>query len=207
MKSLRIRLFVILMSMVIFSWMLWILAMVGTTQKSGWLKSKFRESAEQILYSMPNNVHLLGESPSPNGYVSQEYQSPDNETYQILLDGKIIMQSPRAPSFPMKQNLQDGFSEEMVNGKPWLVYVLSDPKRGIQVQLSSNNSFWSQIKGLLSFSFINICILFVLLALAIWWVIRRSMASIGVIQESAQKENLSISLLFRFQTYPKNLGL
>lgn len=178
MKSLRIRLLSALMITIVLFWAGWGLFWTSFMwwEDKGWVDSMLRETAELVIYSLPENIELLDTPPVWRAAipVPTSYKK-DATVFQVWVGRRLAIRSPGAPNTPLRSNFTDGFSRESSDAGAFRVYALSDPLRHIQVQISRPISAGYQdlLSGLVS-GVLNIALMFVLLGLAIWWVILKS---------------------------------
>lgn len=136
MKSLRLRLFAVLM---LATGLVWIAAVgwiyVGSRHEvEHVLDTRLQEAARMVL-SLVDGLETL--PPAAPGQREAIRPLPTSYERQLScqiwsLDGRMIARSGGAPA----QSLTDqrsGFSERIVNGEPWRVYAVEDAAKGVRI--------------------------------------------------------------------------
>lgn len=173
MRSIRWRLLVALLITFAVAW-LGAIAYLGFrfhAERTGIWDQNLRDVAIEILLSMPSdisrvsgvdNLQLAGEQPSVERISTFGFQ------VWTLADHELAMRAPGMPQRAMKSDFHDGFANEMVNGRLWRVYAVSDSRGVVQVQvgkptaeLASELASWVRI-GILTT--LLIVVLFALVA-------------------------------------------
>jgi two-component system, OmpR family, sensor histidine kinase QseC len=135
-KSLRGRLFIILVSA---TGLIWLCA-------TAWIFLQTRSEVEHVLDTrlqeaarMVSSLALNADvSPSagrqPGSVLVPEYAGYERQlSCQIWsLDGRLVARSSGAPDDSLG-NQKDGFSDQQVGGETWRVYAISDSSKGIRV--------------------------------------------------------------------------
>jgi signal transduction histidine kinase len=141
MRSLRVRLFVVLLGTISAVWVisLFCLAQQFSRDSSGWRDQTLGDIARQILLSMPGDVRLLSgatnlrlrEAPPPKAAKIGEL------IFQVWIKSRreVVVRSPNSSSAPLRPDFTDGYSMQTINGQEWRVYAVSDAENEVQVQV------------------------------------------------------------------------
>jgi two-component system, OmpR family, sensor histidine kinase QseC len=135
-KSLRGRLFIILVSA---TGLIWLCA-------TAWIFLQTRSEVEHVLDTrlqeaarMVSSLALSSDVPSSAGGQSGSVLVPERAGYERQLscqiwslDGRLVARSSGAPDDSLG-NQKDGFSDRQVGGETWRVYAISDSSKGIRV--------------------------------------------------------------------------
>jgi len=103
----------------------------------------------------------------------------DNFNFQVWNDaGKLLLHSPNAPLIPLTGSL-DGFSDKIVEGKPWRVFTVYNPSNGITTVVAERYDSRKELGHRIAQDDLYIMLLtFPLAALLIWLTIGRGLRSI-----------------------------
>ncbi|MGO4394320.1 sensor histidine kinase [Variovorax sp. M-6] len=176
---------------VFMSWWMW-------RDQSGFVDTMLKETAELVLFSLPENVGLLSAVPpaAPAVAAPASYRK-SGEVFQVWVNGRNVIRSPDAPLAPIRASFTDGYSREQVNGAYSRVYAVSDAGHRIQVQVSRPLAQWRQdVWTGVSFSLLNTLAMLVPLSATIWFVIRWSFRPVTAVRVAVQeKEALDFSPL------------
>ncbi len=135
-KSLRGRLFIILVSA---TGLIWLSA-------TAWIFLQTRNELERVLDTrlqeaarMVSSLVLNAEVPSSAAGQSDSVQVPERAGYERQLscqiwslDGRLVARSSGAPDDSLG-NQKECFSDQQVGGETWRVYAISDSAKGIRV--------------------------------------------------------------------------
>lgn len=135
-KSLRGRLFIILVSA---TGLIWLCA-------TAWIFLQTRSEVEHVLDTrlqeaarMVSSLAINAEVPSSANGRSGSMLIPELAGYERQLscqiwslDGRLVARSSGAPDDSLG-NQKDGFSDQQVGGETWRVYAISDSSKGIRV--------------------------------------------------------------------------
>lgn len=135
-KSMRGRLFIILVSA---TGLIWLCA-------TAWIFLQTRTEVEHVLDTrlqeaarMVSSLAINGDGRSPAAVQSGPLPMPEYASYERQLscqiwslDGRMVARSSGAPEDSLGDQ-KDGFSDQQVGGETWRVYAISDPAKGIRV--------------------------------------------------------------------------
>ncbi len=188
-RSLRWKLTWVLIKSVLLAWFVWLSCQIWQLgrEHSGLLDNSLREIAEQVLGSMPEGIERLpGRDPSrpPNPVVSADRKI----SFQVWADGRNVVYSAAAPLQPLDPSFRDGFVRRVVDGERWQVFTLSDPKRGLVVQVGRTKRMAiEELRTWIVGSLLAAVLILLLFALATWLVIGRSLRPITALREILQR--------------------
>lgn len=134
MKSLKKRLFVILVAATGLIWLFavcWIY--VGTKREvEGVLDARLQEAARMVT-SLASAGVSSPQKQAHSSYVSEIPAYERQLSCQIWsLDGRLVARSSGAPD-TILSDIRAGFSERMIDGETWRVYTIEDAAKGIRV--------------------------------------------------------------------------
>ena len=135
-KSLRGRLFIILVSATGLIWLCataWIFLQTRSEVEHV-LDTRLQEAARMVS-SLALNADVSSSAGSqPGSVLVPEYAGYERQlSCQIWsLDGRLVARSSGAPDDSLG-NQKDGFSDQQVGGETWRVYAISDSSKGIRV--------------------------------------------------------------------------
>jgi len=93
--------------------------------------------------------------------------------------------SVAAPGEPLKPDFRDGFARRSIAGQVWHVYSLSDPRRGLIVQVGrSKEMIANEIARWVGLSLLAAGLIFVLFVLTVWVVIGRSLRPVAGLRDT-----------------------
>jgi len=135
-KSLRGRLFIILVSA---TGLIWLCA-------TAWIFLQTRAEVERVLDTrlqeaarMVSSLAINADVPSPAGSQPGSVPAPERAGYERQLscqiwslDGRLVARSSGAPDDSLG-NQKDGFSDQQVGGETWRVYAISDSSKRLRV--------------------------------------------------------------------------
>jgi len=135
-KSLRGRLFIILVSA---TGLIWLCA-------TAWIFLQTRTEVEHVLDTrlqeaarMVSSLAVNADVPSSAAGQSGPLPMPEHAGYERQLscqiwslDGRLVARSSGAPDDSLGDQ-KDGFSDQQVGGETWRVYAISDPAKNIRV--------------------------------------------------------------------------
>jgi two-component system sensor histidine kinase QseC len=188
MKSLRVRLFVVLMLTIAALWCYWPVFIVQQAWRgeTGWWDLSLRDTANQILASLPAEL----DSPATARAAQVPLPTWFQGEYQVWLDRRIVMRSPGAPVDALKADFVDGPAREQLGKDVWWVYAASSANRKIQVQVGRRHSqVEHDSRMLVNFSLLNTGLMLVIMGVAIWVVIRWSLRRVTALRTAVQKRN------------------
>lgn len=198
-RSLRVRLLVAMLAVIVCFWSMWLcsLAVRVNDQQAGWMDEMLRHIATQIVLSMPTSVgHLPG---APTFTIDAlDGIKAEKLSFQVWLDkGRLALHSPGAPPVPLKADFADGFAAVDVDGQPWRVYAVSDATGKMQVQVGrSKQQLASEFSHWITWSLATAGLVFLLLAVATWFVLCWSLRGVTRVQDAvAQRRGLELSPL------------
>lgn len=191
MKSIRLRLFVLLLSATVLVWSAaaaWIYVSTRNDVQRV-LDNRLIEAAGMVASLARGSAEALKSSP-----VTRPLPLPTHYGRQLscqiwTLDGRLVGRSGSAPGAPLSAG-RSGFSERTIEGEQWRVYTLVDPEAGLRVLVGDNlkvrrNLIGDVMTGLLLPALVGIAALAALLWSAVGqglWPLRR------VAQELARRD-------------------
>lgn len=184
MNSIRWRLTLALLLCIVLSWISWLCwqAMQMNREQTGLWDASLRDIGTQVLQSMPDSVTQLPSAPTQ----TQPSKFHDGKmSFQVWVDGRNVVHSPAAPSGPLKPDFRDGFGTHRIGGEVWRVYSVTDPKRGIAAQVGRTEAtLHRELHNLKRLSLTVAVLIFSLLGLMIWVVVRWSLAPVTALHGS-----------------------
>lgn len=184
-RSLRWKLTWVLLKTVLLAWFVWLACQVWQLgrEHSGMLDNSLREIAEQVLASMPEGLERLP-SRDPKR-VTVPVEADRKMSFQVWAQGRNVVYSAAAPMEPLNPAFKEGFARRLINGERWQVYTLSDPGRGLIVQVGrSKHMALQELQGWIAGSLLAAALILVLFGLATWKVIGRSLRPITALRET-----------------------
>jgi two-component system sensor histidine kinase QseC len=139
MKSLRLRLFVLLLSATVLVWSsaaVWIyISTRNDVQRV--LDNRLVEAAGMVASLAHGSAQALRSAPS-----QEPLPVPDRYGRQLscqiwTLDGRLVGRSGSAPVAPLSAG-SEGFSERTINGERWRVYTLVEQDAGLRILVGDN---------------------------------------------------------------------
>lgn len=194
--SLKIRLLLALLLTILLNWAIWFVlqAVEMGRQQTGLWDAKLKDLAQTVLLSLPGPMSPPGDTP---GYRLPERMTPhmDNTVFQVwhLTPGHgPVLRSPAAPVQPLQADfsLPPGYFDVSLDGEDWRIYTLNDHDGRIQVQAGHRHS-----QRLIEFSlWLNAnlkeaALLFCLLTVATFYVLRRELRHIDRMGELMQRRD------------------
>lgn len=139
MRSLRVRLFVLLAAMTVLVWSAaaaWIyLHTRAEVQRV--LDNRLVEAAGMVASLASDAEVLLARRPTQSQLVPLPRYSRQLSCQIWTLDGRLVGRSSGAPSQPLADGAS-GFSEREIEGETWRVYTIADPARQLRVSVGDN---------------------------------------------------------------------
>jgi two-component system sensor histidine kinase QseC len=117
--------------------------------------------------------------------------------FQVFHEGRLALRSANAPAVPMiepSEGFRSGFRSVRIGDTDWRVFATYGAERDIQVyvgeqQRSRASILWALLRGTLQ----PMAVALPLLALAVWWAVRRGTAPLRSLGRTlAQREPLAI---------------
>ena len=139
MRSIRLRLFVLLLSATVLVWAAaatWIYVSTRNDVQRV-LDNRLIEAAGMVASLARGSAEALKSSP-----VTQPLPTPTHYGRQLscqiwTLDGRLLGRSGSAPNAPLSAG-RSGFSERTIEGEQWRVYTLVEPGVGLRVLVGDN---------------------------------------------------------------------
>jgi signal transduction histidine kinase len=147
MRSLRSRLFVMLLAAFVAAWAV-ALACLGFAFKrdqSGLRDQLLAEMGSEVLQSMPGDVRGLSGAANlrpreslPSRADGHSHALKGRFIFQLWIKPRrdLVVRSPSAPAAPLKPDLVDGYAQQTIGGEEWRVYALSNAEGDVQVQVA-----------------------------------------------------------------------
>ncbi|MFE8601481.1 ATP-binding protein [Archangium violaceum] len=187
MKSLRLRLFLVVMLSVFVCCGFWVAVFARQVplEQTGWWDRLLKEAATELLLSLPDNLPALSGAPSSFPAIPESYPG-DDFMFRVWARGREVIRSPNALLLPRAEST-DGFSRAPIGNDVLRMYVAIDRARDIQVQvgrLQSRSRY--DITRMYMFGLINFALMFTVLGVALWWALRRVLAPITEVRTEVQ---------------------
>lgn len=206
MRSLRTRLFVVLLGAIAVAWMvlLAVLAQQFSHESSGWRDRSLGDIGRNILLSMPSDVRLLsgaanlrlGDAVSP---ATGKVGKVGNLAFQIWIKPRreVVMRAPGASAAPLKPDFADGYAMRTINGEEWRVYAVSDAHNEVQVQVGKPTAdLAGEIRKWVRVGLVTTLLVLLVLGVAIKLVIRWSLKPVIEVREAiAARDRLDLTPL------------
>ncbi|RDZ26598.1 ATP-binding protein [Lysobacter silvisoli] len=183
-RSLRWRLTWVLLKAVSVAWLVWMSCQMWQqrSERTGLWDASLHVIADQILGSMPDGLERL---PAPAPRAPQPGTRDWKMSFQVWVGGRNVVHSAAAPAEALKPDFRDGFATREIGGERWRVYSLTDPKRGIVVQVGrSKYQIIDEMRGWMAWSAMAAALLFVLFGIAVWVVIGRSLRPLTALRKT-----------------------
>lgn len=197
-RSLRWKLTWVLFKAVLLTWFVWLSCQVWQLgrEHTGMLDNSLREIAEQVLGSMPEGLERLP-SRDPARLRPVPVSADRKMSFQVWAGGRNVVYSAAAPLQPLNPEFKDGFARRVIDGERWQVYTLSDPQRGLVVQVGrSKRMVVEELRGWIIGSLLAAALILLLFALATWLVIGRSLRPITALRRTLlQRQPLDLTPL------------
>ena len=139
MRSLRVRLFVLLAAMTVLVWSsaaIWIYVSTRAEVQRV-LDRRLVEAAGMVASLATDAEDLLVRRPNQSRLVPLPHYSRQLSCQIWTLVGRLVGRSSGAPSQPLADG-RSGFSERVISGETWRVYTIADPARQIRVSVGDN---------------------------------------------------------------------
>lgn len=139
MRSLRVRLFVLLAAMTVLVWSsaaIWIYASTRAEVQRV-LDRRLVEAAGMVASLATDTQDLLVRGPHRSRLVPLPRYGRQLSCQIWTLDGRLVGRSSGAPSLPLAEG-GSGFSERQISGETWRVYTIADRARQIRVSVGDN---------------------------------------------------------------------
>lgn len=146
MRSLRLRLFVLLLGTFVAAWAvaLFYLGVQQTRERNSLLNRTLGDIAREVLLSMPADVHRLSGTtglrlatppPPKSGKMTRML-------FQVWIKQRreVVVRSPGMSTAPLKPDFSDGYATQTIGGEEWRVYAISDVEGKVQVQVGKPTS-------------------------------------------------------------------
>ncbi|WP_363799678.1 ATP-binding protein [Lysobacter firmicutimachus] len=182
--SLRWKLTWVLIKAVLLAWFVWLSCQVWQLgrEHTGMLDNSLREIAEQVLGSMPEGLERLPTRDPKRPTVPVE--ADRKMSFQVWANGRNVVYSAAAPLQPLNPEFKDGFARRIIDGERWQVYTLTDPQRGLVVQVGRTKRMAiEELQGWIVGSLLAAALILVAFALATWLVIGRSLRPITAVRD------------------------
>lgn len=139
MKSLRMRLFVMIAATTVLVWSAaaaWIYVSTRAEVQRV-LDRRLIEAAGMVASLATSSGDLLARKPNQSRLIPLPHITRQLSCQIWTLDGQLIGRSSGAPDQPLAGN-RSGFSEREIAGETWRVYTVADPARAIRVSVGDN---------------------------------------------------------------------
>ena len=191
-SSLHGRLLLTILIVISLIWGAWFGCQVLQTsqqQDAAWDEIS-RDTAEKIITSVPQDLELTSRPPGfrvPESTESGLQQRRMSFQIWSKKGERLLLGSPLLGQTPLRPDFRDGSSTVRLGDEQWRVFALSDAETLIQVQIGKPQSeLDAAARYQLQITLLAAIITFVLLAVAIWFVICTSLRSVDRIQAIIQ---------------------
>lgn len=186
MKSLRGRLLLATMLVLVGIWMLWSCLHVAsmTSEQTGWWDKSLRDIAHQIVTSLPENIGLLSADSRRLTLPVNEQPSRDDLSFQIWADDQTsLLRSIESPTTPLRPDFKPGFTISKIDGRKWRVYSITDASGKVHVQTGLPwEAFKGDLKHFVKSAFLAALVVFITLAFTLKAVVRWSLKPVTGLQ-------------------------
>ncbi|CAB3704345.1 Sensor protein QseC [Achromobacter deleyi] len=191
MKTLRRRLTITLLLTLLLTWaaVFFCQQHAMNEARTGIRDQALMDSANQTILSLRRN--LLAEM------TDERFELPPSSLYRgdrslvqiwSLQERRLVLRSPEAPAQPLNPGFEDGFSDGQGEGEGLRVYTLSDAFGQVQVQMARADSVLrAEAVAAFKRGLLIVSALFLLLAAAIWIVVRQAFARVDQAGEAIQQ--------------------
>jgi two-component system sensor histidine kinase QseC len=183
-RSLRWRLTFVSVKCVLVAWLVWLGCQVWQLSRAhyGFWDESQREVATQILESMPDGLDRLPPRERPAVPAGRR---DHKMSWQVWVNGRNVVYSMSAPDEPLKPDFRDGFARRKIDADVWHVYSLTDPHRGLTVQVGrSKEMIANEVARWVGLSLLAAGLIFVLFVLTVWIVIGRSLRPVAALRDA-----------------------
>lgn len=181
MRSLRTRLFVLLISATL---IVWSAAAVWTyfstrADVQRVLDRRLVEAAGMVASLVQDSSGAISRPTPPTSIPAQRFAYSRQLSCQIwTLDWRLVGRSASAPAAPLAAK-GPGFSERLIQGERWRVYALVEPKLGLRILVGDNLSVRRNLVGdVLAGLLLPALVGLIALAVLIWSAITRALVPI-----------------------------
>ncbi len=194
MRSLRLRLFIVLLVTFAVAWgiTLTILGIQFSRDRTGVWDHNLDDIAREILVSMPADVSRLdGDAnlrlpndamPPPEGHGKL-----GRLVFQVWIKDRrhLAVHSAEPARAPLRPDFIDGFVTRDIGGEPWRIYAISDARGEVQVQVGKPMSdLVAELRRWVRIGLVTTALLLVVLAVAMKLVIRWTLRPVTRVQEA-----------------------
>ncbi|WP_158807484.1 ATP-binding protein [Beijerinckia sp. L45] len=182
MKSLRLRLFLVLVAATGFVWLaavVWIYT-DSRSQIENILNRRLMEAARMVATLVDDEGIQMPVQPGGSPRVMPRLASGGSYNRHLScqiwsFDGKLVGASDGAPSARLSDQ-SDGFSQRTIDGEVWQVFAFNDPKKHIHVLVGDNLSQRTQLeRGIVGGVLLTAALILPILALLIWLSVSRGL--------------------------------
>ncbi|MCW7538704.1 ATP-binding protein [Aquabacterium sp. A7-Y] len=193
MKSLKVRLLVVLLSTMALIWTVWIgcqVVQMGRHQTGQW-DAMLADIATQILLTLPADAGSKPLSKERFQVATPEGYQGDKVSFQAWRNKQsVALQSPGAPDTPIKPDFVDGFAEITVKGQTWRVYAISDVTGTLQVQVGKPKVLLiADLERWTKLSLSTALLVLLLLKGSIWGVVHWSFRPVAAVQRALSRRS------------------
>lgn len=205
MRSLRSRLFVMLLAAFVVAWAI-ALACLGLAfrrDQSGLRDRLLADIGREVLQSMPGDVRGLSGAanlrPRESPPARADRSLKGRLIFQLWIKPRreLVVRSPSAPAAPLKPDLVDGYGQQTIEGEKWRVYALSNTEGDVQVQVAKPvGELAKAFRDWVLFGLSVSLLMLLVLGLAMRWVIRRSLRPVVALRQTiAARDPLDLAPL------------
>ncbi len=130
--------------------------------------------------------------------------------FQVFHEGRLVQRSAQAPAAPMlrfEEGFREGLRSTEIDGRRWRVFAAFGAERDVQVYVgerldSRREILWAVLRGALW----PMALSLPLLALAVWWTVRRGTAPLRTLSKTlSQRSALDLAPLSLPQPAPREM--
>lgn len=191
MRSLRWRLFVVLLGVFVIAWAVTLscLGMQLARERTGVWDRSLGDIGREILLSMPSDIRQLSGASNLHLAEADHTWSKRHGTlsFQVWIKTRRdnVVRSPGSSLGPLMPDFADGYATRMIDGQDWRVYAVSDVQNEVQVQVAKPTSeLAAETRRWVRIGLGTTALLLIILGIAMKLVIRWSLRPVTKVQEA-----------------------
>jgi signal transduction histidine kinase len=199
MRSLRLRLFIVLLATFAVTWgiTLTILGVQFSRERTGVWDRNLDDVAREILVSMPAdvsrldgnaNLRLPGDAAPPPG----RHGKLGRMVFQVWIKDRrhLVVHSQDPFRAPLRPDFVDGFATRTISGEEWRIVAISDARGEVQVQVGKPTAdLVADLRRWVRIGLVTTLVLLLVLAAAMRLVIRWTLRPVTRVQEAITARN------------------